>query len=66
MIEAFRQVDLFDELGDACLAELEAATVEETAIAVLAEIVATRAGRSGVPLRESSGPIRRDRGAVAT
>jgi xanthine dehydrogenase accessory factor len=46
--------------------DIGAATVEETAIAVLAEIVATRAGRSGVPLRESSGPIRRDRGAVAT
>jgi xanthine dehydrogenase accessory factor len=46
--------------------DIGAATVEETAIAVLAEIVATRAGRSGVPLRESSGPIRRDRGAVAS
>jgi xanthine dehydrogenase accessory factor len=46
--------------------DIGAATVEETAIAVLAEIVAARAGRSGIPLRESSGPIRRDRGAVAT
>ncbi len=46
--------------------DIGAATVEETAIAVLAEIVATRAGRPGVPLRESSGPIRRDRGAVAS
>ena len=46
--------------------DIGAATVEETAIAVLAEIVATRAGRPGVPLRESSGPIRRDRGAVPT
>ena len=46
--------------------DIGAATVEETAIAVLAEIVATRAGRPGVPLRDSSGPIRRDRGAVPT
>ena len=30
MIEAFRQVDLFDELGDACLASLEAAAEEQT------------------------------------
>ena len=43
--------------------DIGAATVEETAIAVLAEILATRA-----PLRASAarlqGPIRRDRGAV--
>jgi len=43
--------------------DIGAATVEETAIAILAEITAHRAGRSGVPLRESAGPIRRDRGA---
>ncbi len=43
--------------------DIGAATVEETAIAVLAEITASRAGRSGVPLRASEGPIRRDRGA---
>jgi hypothetical protein len=34
--------------------------VEETAIAVLAEITAQRAGRSGVALRDSEGSIRRD------
>lgn len=44
--------------------DIGAATVEETAIAVLAEITATRAGRSGAPLRESSGSIRRDHGAA--
>ena len=43
--------------------DVGAATVEETAIAILAEITARRAGRSGASLRESSGPIRRDRGA---
>jgi xanthine dehydrogenase accessory factor len=43
-----------------CGLDIGASTVEETAIAVLAEIVATRAGRSGVPLREAEGSIRRD------
>ena len=41
--------------------DIGAATVEETAIAVLAEIIAHRARRSGVSLRASSGPIRRER-----
>ncbi len=41
--------------------DIGAATVEETAIAVLAEIIARRAGRSGASLRASSGPIRRER-----
>jgi len=41
--------------------DIGAATVEETAIAVLAEITAHRAGRPGVSLRDSSGPIRRER-----
>jgi len=33
--------------------------VEETAVAILAEIVASRTGRAGRSLRESEGPIRR-------
>jgi xanthine dehydrogenase accessory factor len=40
--------------------DIGAATVEETAIAVLAEITAQRANRSGAPLRESHGSIRRE------
>lgn len=40
--------------------DIGAATVEETAIAVLAEITAQRAGRPGVSLRDSSGSIRRE------
>lgn len=40
--------------------DIGAATVEETAIAVLAEITAQRAGRPGVSLRDSDGSIRRD------
>src|SRR3954451_14468167 len=48
-----------------CGLDIGASTVEETAIAVLAEIVASRAGRSGVPLREAEGSIRRDQEDVA-
>jgi xanthine dehydrogenase accessory factor len=48
-----------------CGLDIGASTVEETAIAVLAEIVATRAGRSGVPLRQADGSIRRDHEDVA-
>jgi xanthine dehydrogenase accessory factor len=44
-----------------CGLDIGAATVEETAIAVLAEMTAHRAHRSGASLRESSGPIRRRR-----
>ena len=44
-----------------CGLDVGAATVEETAIAVLAEMTAHRARRSGVSLRDSSGPIRRRR-----
>jgi xanthine dehydrogenase accessory factor len=41
-----------------CGLDIGASTVEETAVAVLAEIVATRAGRGGRPLREEHGSIR--------
>jgi len=44
-----------------CGLDVGAATVEETAIAVLAEMTAHRAQRSGASLRHSSGPIRRRR-----
>jgi xanthine dehydrogenase accessory factor len=42
-----------------CGLDIGAATVEGTAIAVLAEMTAHRAHRSGASLRDSSGPIRR-------
>jgi xanthine dehydrogenase accessory factor len=43
-----------------CGLDIGSSTVEETAVAVLAEIIARRTGREGQPLRRSSGPIRRD------
>ena len=43
-----------------CGLDIGASTVEETAIAVLAEIIASRSHRPGIPLREAEGSIRRD------
>jgi xanthine dehydrogenase accessory factor len=43
-----------------CGLDIGSATVEETAVAILAEIIARRTGREGRSLRRSSGPIRRD------
>jgi xanthine dehydrogenase accessory factor len=48
-----------------CGLDIGASTVEETAVAILAEIIAHRTGRQGVSLRDSSGPIRRDQGEAA-
>jgi xanthine dehydrogenase accessory factor len=44
-----------------CGLDIGSSTVEETAVAILGEIIAARAERPGKPLREGSGPIRRDR-----
>jgi xanthine dehydrogenase accessory factor len=48
-----------------CGLDIGSSTVEETAVAILAEIVSSRAGRTGRPLRDGSGPIRRDRDRTA-
>lgn len=40
-----------------CGLDIGSRTAEETAISVLAEIIASRARRAGVPLRETGGPI---------
>jgi xanthine dehydrogenase accessory factor len=57
-----REVGVTDEQIDRifapCGLDIGASTVEETAVAVLAEIIAHRAGRGGMPLREAEGPIR--------
>ncbi len=42
-----------------CGLDIGSSTVEETAVAILAEIIAQRTGRGGRPLREGEGPIRR-------
>ena len=44
-----------------CGLDIGSSTVEETAVAILGEIIAERAGRGGGPLRRADGPIRRDR-----
>jgi xanthine dehydrogenase accessory factor len=41
-----------------CGLDIGSATPEETAVAVLAEIVATRSGRTGTSLRDTGGSIR--------
>jgi xanthine dehydrogenase accessory factor len=48
-----------------CGLDIGSSTVEETAVAILAEMVASRAGRAGGPLRAADGPIRREREADA-
>jgi len=47
-----------------CGLDIGSSTVEETAVAILAEIVASRAGRPGRSLRDGAGPIRRERGVA--
>src|SRR4051812_42296316 len=50
--------DEIERIFAPCGLDIGASTVEETAVAVLAEIIAHRAGRHGMPLREAEGPIR--------
>ena len=54
-----------DRVFAPCGLDIGASTVEETAVAVLTEIIARRTGRDGTPLRGGSGSIRHDAERVA-
>lgn len=56
--------DEFRRIHAPCGLDIGASTVEETAVAILGEIIAERAGRPGGSLRLGSGPIRRERQAA--
>jgi xanthine dehydrogenase accessory factor len=60
LLEGGRTERELDRIFAPCGLNIGSSTPEETAIAILAEIVAHRAGRDGLPLRAGSGPIRAD------
>ena len=55
--EAGVEADVIARIHAPCGLDIGALTPEETAISVLAEIVAERSGRSGDALRETDGSI---------
>jgi xanthine dehydrogenase accessory factor len=63
--ERLRELGIGDEeiarVYAPCGLDIGSSTVEETAIAILGEIIARRTGREGTSLRATSGSIRRDR-----
>lgn len=60
LLEAGAAESDLDRVHAPCGLDIGSSTVEETAIAILAEIVAARSGRAGRPLRAEQGPIRRE------
>ena len=60
LVEAGVEEAELERVHAPCGLDIGSSTVEETAVAILAEIIAARTGREGRPLREGSGPIRRN------
>jgi len=61
LVEAGVEEAALERVHAPCGLDIGSSTVEETAVAILAEIIAKRTGREGIPLKRGSGPIRRDR-----
>lgn len=61
LLEAGLEEDRLARLHAPCGLDIGSGTPEEVAISVLAEIIASRSGRAGKPLREASGPIHPER-----
>jgi xanthine dehydrogenase accessory factor len=57
LVEAGARDDDLERIHGPCGLDLGAETPAETALSILAEIVAVRNGRAGGPLREAAGPI---------
>lgn len=58
LLEAGASDEQLTRLHAPCGLDIGSATPEETAISVLAELIAARSGRSGLPLRETAQSIR--------
>ena len=61
LVEAGVPEDELARVYAPCGLDIGSSTVEETAVAILAEIIASRAARPGTSLRDGSGSIRRNR-----
>ncbi len=57
LVEAGVSEDALERIAGPCGLDIGAATPAETALSIMGEILAVRAGREGGPLRESTGRI---------